>query len=337
MTKSPSETPPDEPAGNASRPAGNGVQTVQVTEGDVGQRIDNYLLRVLKGVPKTHVYRLLRTGQVRVNGGRAKPDRRLAEGDKVRLPPVRRPDPSAPKRPPDALLERLEQGIAYEDDQLIVFDKPVGLAAHGGSGVEFGIIEAAKAMRPHSDEFGLVHRLDRDTSGLLVVAKKRSALRRMHAALRERDMDKRYLALLAGPWPGEERRVDLPLEEHRPEGGERITKVSPRGRPAVSVFRPVKRFADATLVEVDLETGRMHQIRAHAAHIGHPVLGDPKYGDGAANALWRSRGLRRMFLHAAGLRFAHPSTGEPVKVEAGLDPELMAVLAAQTEVESDRG
>lgn len=300
-----------------------------VTEGDAGQRIDNFLIRVLKGVPKTHVYRLLRTGQVRVNGGRAKPDRRLLEGDKVRLPPVRRPDPTVLKRPPDALLQRLEAGIAYEDDQLIVFDKPVGLAAHGGSGVDFGIIEAAKALRPHSDEFGLVHRLDRDTSGLLVVAKKRSALRRMHAALRERDMSKRYLALLAGPWSGGERRVDLPLEEHRPEGGERVTKVSTRGRPAVSVFRPLQRFTDATLVEVDIETGRMHQIRAHAAHIGHPVLGDPKYGDAAANAVWRSRGLRRMFLHAAGLRFAHPSTGHPVEVSAALDPELRGLLEAQ--------
>jgi len=308
------------------------VQTVLVTEGDAGQRIDNFLIRVLKGVPKTHVYRLLRTGQVRVNSGRAKPDRRLVEGDKVRLPPVRRPDPTAPKRPPDALLERLERGIAYEDDQLIVFDKPVGLAAHGGSGLEFGIIEAARFLRPHPEEFGLVHRLDRDTSGLLVVAKKRSALRRMHAALRERDMAKRYLALLLGPWSEGERRIDLPLEEHRPEGGERITKVSTRGRAAVSVFRPIKRFADATLVEVDIETGRMHQIRAHAAHLGHPVLGDPKYGDAAANALWRGRGLRRMFLHAARLRFAHPSTGATITVEAGLDEELQAVLAAQPEL-----
>jgi 23S rRNA pseudouridine955/2504/2580 synthase len=332
VTKNPTQTPAAEPGGNASRPAGKGVETVLVTEGDTGQRIDNFLIRVLKGVPKTHVYRLLRTGQVRVNGGRAKPNRRLVEGDKVRLPPVRRPDPTAPKRPPDALLERLEQGIAYEDDQLLVLDKPVGLAAHGGSGVEFGVIEAAKALRPHSDEFGLVHRLDRDTSGLLVVAKKRSALRRMHAALRERDMEKRYLALLAGRWPGGERRVDLPLEEHRPEGGERLTKVSSRGRPAVSVFRPIKRFADATLVEVDLETGRMHQIRAHAAHLGHPVLGDPKYGDAAANALWRSRGLRRMFLHAAALRFAHPSTGSPIAVEAALDEELRGVLEGQPEV-----
>lgn len=332
MAPNPPSPPPDDPAGNASRPASNAVQTVLVGEGDAGQRIDNFLLRVLKGVPKTHVYRLLRTGQVRVNGGRAKPDRRLAEGDKVRLPPVRRPDPTAPKRPPDALLQRLEAGVAYEDDQLIVFDKPVGLAAHGGSGVEFGIIEAAKALRPHSEEFGLVHRLDRDTSGLLVVAKKRSALRRMHAALRERDMEKRYLALLAGRWVGGERRVDLPLEEHRPEGGERVTKVSARGRPAVSVFRPIRRFADATLVEVDIETGRMHQIRAHAAHIGHPVLGDPKYGDAAANAAWRAKGLRRMFLHAAGLRFAHPSTGVAVAVEAGLDAELLGVLEGQPEL-----
>lgn len=332
MTDSPSKPEPTEPVEKPSGPAANAVQTVLVTVGDAGQRIDNYLLRVLKGVPKTHIYRLLRTGQVRVNSGRAKPDRRLVEGDKVRLPPVRRADPTLPKRPPDALLQRLEAGIAHEDDQLIVFNKPVGLAAHGGSGVEFGIIEAARAMRPHSDEFGLVHRLDRDTSGLLVIAKKRSALRRMHAALRERDMDKRYLALLAGPWQGGERRVDLPLEEHRPEGGERITKVSVRGRQAVSVFRPLKRFVDATLVEVDIETGRMHQIRAHAAHIGHPVLGDPKYGDPAANAVWRTRGLRRMFLHAAALKFAHPSTGALLTVTVGLDSELLELIAGQTEI-----
>lgn len=324
------QTPPNDDAedhGQAPVPA---VRHVEVGEGDAGQRIDNFLIRHLKGVPKTHIYRLLRTGQVRVNGGRAKPDRKLQQGDRVRVPPVRRPEPGAPKRAPDALLARLESRIAYEDDQVLVLDKPVGLSAHGGSGVEFGAIEAIRQMRPHSEEYGLVHRLDRDTSGLLVIAKKRSALRRMHAQLRERDMAKRYLALVAGVWIGGERRVDLPLEEHRPEGGERVTKVSTRGRPAISVFRPLQTVGSGTLVEVDIETGRMHQIRVHAAHIGHPVLGDPKYGDAAANAAWRARGLRRMALHAARLAFAHPSTGAALVLECPLDEDIRAVIAAHS-------
>lgn len=307
------------------------VQTVTVTEEDAGQRIDNWLLKRLKGVPKTHVYRLLRTGQVRVNKGRAGPQRKLATGDQVRIPPVRVAEPGAPRRAPDELLQRVESRIVFEDDHLLVLDKPAGLAVHGGSGVGFGAIELLRALRPDAPSVELVHRLDRDTSGLLMVAKKRSALRALHAAMREGRVAKRYLALLVGPWKGEARRVDAPLEEHRPESGERVTRVGPNGREAVSHFIPEQRFRDSTLVAVDIETGRMHQIRAHAAHIGHPVLGDPKYGDKLANRLLKSKGLDRMFLHASRLGFDHPADGRPMTVEAPLDDNLRNVLKSLEE------
>lgn len=302
------------------------VQTVTVTDEDAGQRIDNWLLKRLKGVPKTHIYRLLRTGQVRVNKGRVGPQRKLAAGDLVRVPPVRVAAPDAPRRAPDDLLQRVESRIVYEDEHLLALDKPAGLAVHGGSGVGFGAIELLRSLRPDARSLELVHRLDRDTSGLLLVAKRRSALRTLHAALREGRVGKRYLALLVGPWTGGARRVDAPLEEHRPEGGERVTRVGAQGRNAVSTFIPERRFRDFVLVAVDIETGRMHQIRVHAVHIGHPVLGDPKYGDRLRNRAAKAMGLDRMFLHAARLTFAHPADGRPMTLEAPLDGSLKAVL-----------
>lgn len=304
------------------------AQSVTITEEDAGQRIDNWLLKRLKGVPKTHVYRLLRTGQVRVNKGRIGPQRKLVAGDQVRVPPVRVAAPDAPRRAPDDLLRRVEARIVYEDDHLLALDKPAGLAAHGGSGIGFGAIEVLRTLRPDARSLELVHRLDRDTSGLLLVAKRRSALRALHAAMREGRVAKRYLALLAGAWKGGPKRVDVPLEEHRPEGGERVTRVGPMGRAAVSTFIPERWFRDSTLAAVDIETGRMHQIRVHAAHIGHPVLGDPKYGDRLANRAAKASGLGRMFLHAARLSFEHPGDGSMRTLEAPLDAELEGVLAA---------
>lgn len=303
------------------------VQIVTVTDEDEGQRIDNWLLKRLKGVPKTHVYRLLRKGEVRVNKGRAGPQRKLVAGDQVRIPPVRVAAPDAPRRAPDDLLRRVEARIVYEDDHILALDKPAGLAVHGGSGIGFGAIEILRSLRPDARSLELVHRLDRDTSGLLLVAKRRSALRTLHAAMREGTIAKRYLALLAGVWKGGAQRVEAPLEEHRPEGGERVTRVGALGREAVSTFIPEQRFRDCVLVAVDIETGRMHQIRVHAAHLGHPVLGDSKYGDRLANRAAKSLGLDRMFLHAARLGFAHPADGRAMTLEAGLDAELDAVLA----------
>lgn len=310
------------------------VQIVSVTDEDEGQRIDNWLLKRLKGVPKTHVYRLLRKGEVRVNKGRVGPERKLVAGDQVRIPPVRMAVPDAPRRAPDDLLQRIEARIIYEDEYLLALDKPAGLAVHGGSGVGFGAIEILRSLRPDARSLELVHRLDRDTSGLLLVAKRRSALRTLHAAMREGQISKRYLALLAGAWKGGPKRVDVPLEEHRPEGGERVTRVGPLGRSAVSTFIPERRFRDSVLAAVDIETGRMHQIRVHAVHIGHPVLGDSKYGDRLANRAAKALGLDRMFLHAARLGFAHPGDGRPMALEAPLDGALTAVLAAMPASES---
>lgn len=304
------------------------VQIVTVSEEDEGQRIDNWLLKRLKGVPRTHVYRLLRKGEVRVNKGRVGPQRKLVAGDLIRVPPVRVAAPDAPRRPPDDLLRRIESRIIHEDDHILALDKPAGLAAHGGSGVGFGAIEVLRALRPDARSLELAHRLDRGTSGLLLVAKRRSALRALHAAMREGRVAKRYLALLAGAWKGGPKRVDAPLEEHRPEGGERVTRVGPLGRAAVSTFIPERRFRDCTLAAVDIETGRMHQIRVHALHIGHPVLGDDKYGDRLANRGAKALGLDRMFLHAARLNFEHPGDGAMRTLEAPLDAELEGVLAA---------
>ncbi|HET7922242.1 MAG TPA: 23S rRNA pseudouridine(955/2504/2580) synthase RluC [Gammaproteobacteria bacterium] len=302
------------------------VRRLSVSADDSGQRLDNFLFRHLKGVPKGHVYRLLRTGQVRVNSRRCKPEYRLEAGDELRLPPVRQADPAAPAQPREWQRAQLEHAVLFEDAALLVLDKPAGMAVHGGSGQSLGVIELLRAMHPAHATLELVHRLDRDTSGCLVIARKRSALRALHAAIREGRMEKRYLALLTGRWQGGERTVDVALEKNQLQGGERMVRVAADGKAAQSRFRPVSRFADATLVEVTIPTGRTHQIRVHAAHIGHPVAGDEKYGDREANKRFRSLGLKRMFLHAHSLGFTHPVTGEPVVASAPLDENLRAVL-----------
>jgi 23S rRNA pseudouridine955/2504/2580 synthase len=306
------------------------ARLLSVGEEDSGQRLDNFLFRQFKGVPKGHVYRLLRTGQVRVNSRRVKPDYRLQAGDDVRLPPVRQEEKAAPGQPPRWQQQALQQALLHEDEQLLVVNKPAGMAVHGGSGVSFGVIETLRVLRPEAPSLELAHRLDRDTSGCLVVAKRRSALRGLQTLFREGGVDKRYLALLNGAWKGGERRVSVPLEKNRLQSGERMVKVSGAGKESESLFEPMQKFAGATLMEVRIFTGRTHQIRVHAAHIGYPVAGDDKYGDWEANRRFKALGLKRMFLHARSLSFQHPASGAPVSVTAPLDEELQALLQRLT-------
>jgi len=308
---------------------GAGVRYVEVDEGNEGQRLDNFLGRHLKGVPRTHLYRLLRKGEVRVNSKRAKPDQRVQAGDRIRIPPVRQPEPRETRAPGPAVQELVTAAILYEDKDLIVINKPSGLAVHGGSGRSHGVIEALRAGRPELCELDLVHRLDRDTSGCLIIAKRRAALRDLHAQLREGLVEKRYLALLCGKWNLGKKRVELPLDTAERRSGERHVAVRAHGQMAVSTFRPVESYGNtATLVEVEIGTGKTHQIRVHAAHAGHPVAGDEKYGDRACNQAIRAYGLKRMFLHAASVGVTRPGSGEPLYVSAPLDDELRSVLDA---------
>lgn len=302
------------------------VQHCEVSGDEAGQRLDNFVKRRLSALPRSRIYRIIRKGEVRVNGRRAAPDTRLAERDSVRIPPVRVATPeSGPPRPSLELTQRLTGAIVHEEPDLLVIDKPAGIAVHGGSGVSLGVIEALRAARP-GETLELAHRLDRDTSGCLIVARNRRALRELHALLREGAFEKRYLALLKGRWELGRKRIDIPLRTDTRVGGERTVKAHPSGKPSVSEFRPVQLFGKrATLVEVALKTGRTHQIRVHAAHAGHPVAGDDKYGDEAFNRTLRELGLRRMFLHAHSLSFTRPGHGE-VSVNAPLPPELAAVL-----------
>ncbi len=306
-----------------------GVRLVRVEPDRAGQRIDNFLSGQLKGAPRSLVYRLLRTGQVRINGKRAKPDSRLEAGDEVRIPPVRLEEPDAPRPPPERALAELEAAIVFEDARLLALNKPSGLASHGGSGIRFGAIEALRALRP-TQNLELVHRLDRDTSGLLVVAKKRSALTELQALLREEHgtgLTKRYLTLLTGRLPDGTLTVDAPLHIGLRQGGERHVQVHPQGKPSVSHFRALERRGGHTYCEVRIETGRTHQIRVHARHLGHPVAGDDKYGDAAINRRLREQaGLRRLFLHAASLEFALDGGHAPYLLNAPLAPDLAESL-----------
>ena len=301
------------------------VQHFEVSEDEAGQRLDNYVQKHLSGVPRTRVYRVIRKGEVRVNGKRAGPEARLNVGDKVRVPPVRMLPAADPARPPVDMVSRIRAAIVHEDERLLVLDKPAGVAVHGGSGVSFGVIEALRAGRPE-EYFELAHRLDRDTSGILIVARKGAALRALHALLREEGFEKRYLALVKGPWDLGEKRIDAPLRTDTRVGGERTVKVAAGGKPSLSIFRPVQFFGrTATLMEVLLETGRTHQIRVHAQHAGHPVAGDEKYGDPEFNAAMRELGLKRMFLHASSISFQWPDGGE-FSINTPLPAELGALL-----------
>jgi 23S rRNA pseudouridine955/2504/2580 synthase len=305
------------------------VSYVEAQEGDDGQRLDNFLLRTLGAVPRSLVYRILRTGEVRVNGRRAKPAYRLAAGDRVRLPPLqdagRKQDSTPAKAPSKSLRDFVTAAVIHEDRDLIVVNKPAGVAVHGGSGVSFGVIEALRAVHPQLKELELVHRLDRETSGCLLVAKRRAILRDLHAQLRERRMQKRYLALVAGRWPFGAKTIDLPLKTNLKQGGERVVRVHSEGQSALTTFKPIEQFGKiATLLDVDLGTGRTHQIRVHAAHAGYPVAGDEKYGDREKDAKLKAYGLSRMFLHAASLTFRRGD--ESFTVSAPLSPELELVL-----------
>lgn len=305
------------------------ARIVRVPEDREGQRLDNFLLGQLKGAPRSLVYKIVRSGQVRVNGGRAKPERKLEAGDEVRIPPVRLGGAGEAAPPPKGLLAALEAAIVFEDERLLALNKPSGLASHGGSGIAHGAIESLRALRPgHSLE--LVHRLDRDTSGLLVVAKKRSALRELQALLREdhgAGIDKRYLTLLAGRMPDGVMTVDAPLHVGLRQGGERHVTVSPSGKPSTSHFRVLERRDGMSYCEVRIETGRTHQIRVHAQHLGHPVAGDDKYGDAETNRRLREKlGLKRLFLHAASLRFALDAGRAEYALDAPLAPDLREAL-----------
>ena len=322
------DAPRDKPA-SAPKSA---VRTVKVPEDRGGQRLDNFLLGQLKGAPRSLVYKLVRSGQVRVNGGRAKAERKLDPGDEVRIPPVSLTDTGDKAPPPSGFLQRMEQAIVFEDERLLALNKPSGVASHGGSGISHGAIETLRALRP-GQSLELVHRLDRDTSGLLIVAKKRSALTELQALMREGDaydgrgIAKRYLTLLVGRMPDGVMSVDAPLHVGLRQGGERHVQVNPQGKPSLSHFRVLERRGGHSYCEVRIETGRTHQIRVHAQHIGHPVAGDDKYGDAETNKRLREQiGLKRLFLHAASLEFALDGGRTPYVLNAPLADELREVL-----------
>lgn len=307
-------------APSASSPnAGAQVRHVRVSEAYAGQRLDNFLIRELKGVPKTHVYRIVRSGEVRVNGGRAKAETKLVAGDKLRIPPVR----VAAEPEYKQLTGGFPHEIIWEDDHLIAVNKLAGVAVHGGSGVSFGVIEQIRMSRPHAPLLELVHRLDRDTSGVLLIAKTRAALIGMHDTLREKTGDKRYMAAVKGEWMNDRQHVKAPLAKYTQPNGERRVEVNLEdGQFAHTIFNLVERRADMSLLEAELKTGRTHQIRVHLSHCGFPIAGDDKYGDNAWNKALRASGFKRMFLHAKSFTFEHPVTTESVTVEALLPREL---------------
>ncbi|MGV7209011.1 23S rRNA pseudouridine(955/2504/2580) synthase RluC [Oxalobacteraceae bacterium A2-2] len=305
------------------------AQFVTITEEEAGQRIDNYLLRVCKGVPKSHVYRILRSGEVRVNKGRIDQLYRLSEGDVVRIPPVR----IAEKAAGAIHVPAAEFAIIFEDSHLLVIDKPAGVAVHGGSGVSFGVIEQLRAARPDAKFLELVHRLDRETSGLLLLAKKRSALTSLHAQMRDGVTDKRYLTLVAGDWKNARQHIKLPLHKYTTADGERRVSVQADGMPSHTVFSLLRKYRDFALLEAELKTGRTHQIRVHLSSSGFPIAGDDKYGDFALNkALQKAteeRGaLKRMFLHAHQITFEHPDTGKKMTLNAPLAAECERFLVS---------
>ncbi|MBB1060516.1 RluA family pseudouridine synthase [Marilutibacter spongiae] len=319
---------PDAPEARA------GARIVRVPEDRAGQRLDNFLLGQLKGVPKSLIYKIVRSGQVRVNKGRAKAERKLEAGDEVRVPPIRVAEQGETVPPPKGFLAAMEAAIVFEDARLLALNKPSGVASHGGSGISHGAIETLRALRP-GQSLELVHRLDRDTSGLLVVAKKRSALTELQALMREdpsvkgQRIAKRYLALLVGRMPDGVMSVDAPLHVGLRQGGERHVQVNPSGKPSLSHFSVIERRGGHSFCEVRIETGRTHQIRVHAQHIGHAVAGDPKYGDADVNRRLREQaGLKRMFLHASTLEFSLDDGRVPYLLNAPLPPELSAVLDA---------
>ena len=348
-------TKPMEKQGVTSKSGQTAVRHLTIGEDDAGTRLDKFLTRQYPDVPRTRLFRIVRKGEVRVNGKRADVDTRLLLGDDVRLPPVRleaATDPSIEggvpaarssspvrTRVPASLMAEVTAAILHEDENLVVINKPAGLAVHGGSGLSFGVIEALRAARPDErDKLELVHRLDRDTSGVLLIARRPAVLRMLHAGLREGDgFEKRYLSLVKGSWQLGKKRIDVPLRTDLRVGGERTVKVHAAGKSAVSDFRPVQAFGRiASLLEVSILTGRTHQIRVHAAYAGHPVAGDEKYGDEVFNEEMEEYGLKRMFLHASSLSFIWPDRGTEFSVNAPLPTELARVIDALATASSKR-
>lgn len=301
------------------------VQTVTVTENEDGQRIDNYLFKTLKGIPKSHIYRILRSGEVRVNKKRIDQTYRLQTGDTIRIPPIKTAEREE-KHIPSARFD-----ILYEDGSILVINKPAGVAVHGGSGVSFGVIEQLRAMRPQERFLELVHRLDKETSGILVLAKKRSALTRLHEQIREGTVDKRYQALVHGNWKNQRQHIRLPLQKYHTADGERRVRVAKDGQTSHTIFNVLKHYPDFTLLEAELKTGRTHQIRVHLASSGFVIAGDDKYGNYELNRqLQKGKkgedALKRMFLHAFKITFIHPETGKPVTITAPLPDECVGFL-----------
>ncbi|WP_373017979.1 RluA family pseudouridine synthase [Thiomicrorhabdus sp.] len=304
------------------------VQFVNVTSEDEGQRVDNFLMRHLRKAPKTLVYRIIRKGEVRVNKGRVKAQTRLVAGDVVRIPPVDVPEAKVIVESdiPHSQMQRIEDNILYEDKDLMVVNKPSGVAVHGGTGVNWGLIEVVRMLRPLAKRLELVHRIDRDTSGCLLIAKKASVLKDLQQQIRDNKFDKRYLAIVAGRWPKRKQKIDLPLRKDRPaEGGWHVV-VAEDGKPSVSYFSVERHLQDCDLVSVKLETGRTHQIRVHALSQGCPLVGDDKYGDRELNKRFRPLGMKRLALHAQFLGFTHPVTKEWMQIEAPLWPDFKKIV-----------
>jgi 23S rRNA pseudouridine955/2504/2580 synthase len=313
----------------AGPPTAGAVSWIDVGEEEAGQRLDNFLIARLKGVPKSHVYRIVRSGEVRINSKRVQASARVAAGDRIRIPPVR-----VAERDEDVPAPHFGMPILFEDEAFLAIDKPSGLAVHGGSGIAHGVIESLRSMRPEARFLELVHRLDRETSGVLLVAKKRSALTALHALIRSRDMEKYYVVGVKGRFRNELQRVKAALAKRVNAKGDKRVSVSESGQQAETIFRRLARGAEFSLLEAELLTGRTHQIRVHALHLGHPVLGDDKYGDFELNKALRKRGLNRMFLHAQALEFAHPVTGDKLRLEAGLPRDLEAFRRAHIDEEN---
>lgn len=302
------------------------VQWLEISDANIEQRLDNFLIGYLKGVPKTRIYRMVRKGEVRVNKGRVDVSYKLALGDIVRIPPVR-----VAEKPPESIVQptlrfSLENHIIYEDDGFIVLNKPSGFAVHGGSGVSSGIIEALRQIRPQQKFLELVHRLDKETSGCLLIAKKRSVLKVLHELFRTDGVNKTYLALLAGQFNRKKQVVDVPLLKNIQQGGERMVMVSQAGKSAETLFTRLKQYQEATLVHAAPKTGRTHQIRVHAAWLGHPIIGDDRYGEDEVNKAFKKRGYKRLFLHAEQLQFAHPVSGAQLNFTAPLPEDLQLLL-----------
>ena len=305
------------------------VKYIETTSEDVGQRVDNFLMRHYRSVPKTLIYRIIRKGEVRVNKGRVKQNTRLNEGDMVRVPPIRMPEKTIGDIPAGQ-MQRIENHILFEDHDLMVINKPSGVAVHGGSGISFGLIEILRAMRPLAKRIELVHRLDKDTSGCILIAKKAMVLRDLHAQIREDKMIKEYLTLLSNHWPKSKHKIDLPLLKNTLQSGERVVKVDPAGKQSISFFKVADSYLNADLVTVRLKTGRTHQIRVHALSQGCPIVGDDKYGDKTVNKNFKKYGIKRLALHAQFLSFRHPNIENEqdtwMKIEAPLHDDFKTAI-----------